>query len=205
MGTSAVAGVCEWRPSELVRSDSVVEQIAGHTAGAGTAAAVSAATAGVALEAAGFYIIPNFTTGAAMIGSTAAGSSAAGTAGIIAGTSGALGTAASIAVAPATAVVAAASAIGLAGLEGGCYFTDERVTDFPTVFSLVQKWVASGDPKDIGVTYGSDGPWLWLHNSADDTNTAYEISGIYIVNGEVFSRDWGLNTFLGKLDVTFGG
>jgi hypothetical protein len=67
---------------------------------AGVAAGTSA-LAGLGMNAAGLYVITNATTGAAMLGSTAAGATAAGTAGILAGTGGVVGTVGAVLLAPA--------------------------------------------------------------------------------------------------------
>jgi hypothetical protein len=67
---------------------------------AGVAAGASAA-AGIGMNVAGLYVITNATTGAAMLGSTVAGASAAGTAGILAGTGGLVGAVGAVLLAPA--------------------------------------------------------------------------------------------------------
>src|SRR5487761_2333224 len=79
----AIAGVCDYRPSKIIGSVAT---------GGVTSASGAAAAAGIGMKAAGLYTITHATTGAAMLGSSAAGVSAAGTTGIIAGTSGVLGT-----------------------------------------------------------------------------------------------------------------
>lgn len=68
------AGVCDYRPSQLIggKSTTVVAGDSGATV-----------ATGVGLKAAGIYTLTRATNGAAMLGSTAAGVSAAGTTGII--------------------------------------------------------------------------------------------------------------------------
>lgn len=112
---SAIAGVCDYRPSKII----------GGVATGGIAGAVGAVAAtGVGLKAAGIYAITHATTGAAMLGSTAAGVSAAGTTGIIAGTSGALGTVGAALMAPIVIIPAAVTAVGVGAYEGGCYLSE---------------------------------------------------------------------------------
>lgn len=109
----AIAGVCDYRPSKLI-GGGATGAVAG---GAGTAAAT-----GAGMQAAGIYAITNATTGATMLGSTAAGASAAGTTGIIAGTGGAIGTAGAVLMSPFVIIPLAITAVGVGAYEGGCYF-----------------------------------------------------------------------------------
>jgi hypothetical protein len=112
LSQSAIAGVCDYRPSEL---------IGGKTTGAVGGTAGTAAATGIGLKAAGVYTITHATTGAAMLGSTAAGASAAGTTGIIAGSAGFLGTAGAVLMSPFVIIPAAVTAVGIGVYEGGCY------------------------------------------------------------------------------------
>jgi hypothetical protein len=113
---SAMAGVCDYRPSKIVGSGTTAV-VAGGT---GTAAAT-----GIGLQAAGIYTLTNATTGAAMLGSTAAGASAAGTTGIIAGSAGVLGTVGTVLMSPFVIIPAAVTAVGIGAYEGGCYLSDK--------------------------------------------------------------------------------
>lgn len=114
LAQTAVAGVCDYRPSQLIGGTSTTV-IAG---GAGATAAT-----GIGLKAAGIYTLTHATTGATMLGSTAAGASAAGTTGIIAGTAGFLGTAGAVLISPFVIIPAAVAAVGVGVYEGGCYFS----------------------------------------------------------------------------------
>lgn len=114
LAQTAVAEVCDYRPSQLVGKATTVA-VAG---GAGATAA-----AGVGLKAAGIYTLTHATTGAAMLGSTAAGASAAGTTGIIAGSAGFLGTAGAVLMSPFVIIPAAVAVVGVGAYEGGCYLS----------------------------------------------------------------------------------
>jgi len=59
-----------------------------------------------------------------MIGSTAAGASAAGTTAIIAGTSGVLGSIGAALMSPFVIIPTAVTAVGIGIYEGGCYLTE---------------------------------------------------------------------------------
>ena len=102
---SAIAEVCDYRPSKVV--------------GAGVTAVI-----GAGMKAAGVYVFPH-AAGATMLGSTAAGASAAGTIGIIAGTGGVVGTTGAFIISPIVIGTAAIAAVGVAAWEGGCYLADE--------------------------------------------------------------------------------
>lgn len=96
LATKAHADVCDYKPSALV----------GKTATAvGSAIAGGGAVAGGAMQTAGYYTLVHAGSGLTMLGSTAAGASAAGTTGIIAGTAGTIGTIGAILMAPVTIVV----------------------------------------------------------------------------------------------------
>lgn len=115
VASTASAGVCDYRPSKLVGA-AAASTVAG---GAGATAAT-----GIGMKAAGFYSLVHATTGLTMLGSTAAGASAAGTVGIIAGTGGLIGTIGAALMTPFVVVPAAVTAVGLGALEGGCYLVD---------------------------------------------------------------------------------
>ena len=114
VSSSVSAAVCDYTPSHLMGANA--STAAGVTTGA-------VAATGVGLKAAGVYTITHATTGAAMLGSTAAGASGAGTVGIIAGTGGFLGTVGAVLMSPFVIVPAAVAAAGIGIYEGACYFT----------------------------------------------------------------------------------
>ncbi len=120
MSNLAAADICDYRPSNLV---------GGTTATATGVATGATAAAGVGMKAAGIYTITHATSGAVMLGSTAAGASAAGTAGILAGTAGFLGTVGAVLMSPLVIVPAAVAAVGLGAYEGGCYLAGVSIAE----------------------------------------------------------------------------
>ncbi len=200
--SSSYAGVCDYRLSELLLSNSVSDRAVG-TAAAGV---MGAGAAGTAFSAAGFYLIVNGTTGATMVGSTMAGASAAGTVGILSGTSGIVGTAASIVSAPITVFVAGVAAVGEIGLEGGCYFADERITDYDSVLNLMRKVAAQEGPAEF-MLVNADLPGhvarIVVHVGPAKYD-GYDVSELYVVNGELMNDDWFLNTDIGNIKVVIG-
>lgn len=116
LAQAATAGICDYRPSSL---------IGGLTTAAVAGSTGAAAATGVSMKAAGLYTLTHATTGATMLGSTAAGASAAGTTGIIAGSAGFLGTAGAVLMSPFVIIPAAVTAVGVGAYEGVCYLSDE--------------------------------------------------------------------------------
>ncbi|WP_035026913.1 hypothetical protein [Gemmobacter nectariphilus] len=193
------AGICDYRLSELIGGKA--------TAAIGTAGGLTT-VAGLGAKAAGYYLIIHSTSGAAMIGSTAAGASAAGTVGIIGGTAGVAGTAFGILTAPVTIAIGALTAIGLTAIEGGCYFQDETITSYLDVYAVVRKMAESSEaaPKT------GDSAYLYLSGLGPDEaklviviseheRQEYLVKNLYIVNGELRHRDWGPNTRIGSIVV----
>ncbi len=113
LAQTAIAGVCDYRPSQL---------IGGVTTGAVAGSAGAAAATGIGMKAAGIYTLTH-TAGAAMLGSTAAGASAAGTIGIIGGSAGFFGTVGLVLMSPFVIIPAAVTAVGIGAYEGGCYLS----------------------------------------------------------------------------------
>jgi len=118
---AAVAGVCEYTPSKMIKSRSP----AGFVIGAKTAV-TGAAVVGAGMKAAGFYTLTHSVTGATMLASTASGSSAAGTIGIIGGTGSGIGAASAILMSPFFIVPAAITTLGIGIYEGGCYIHTKK-------------------------------------------------------------------------------
>lgn len=194
---NASAGVCDLRLSQLVNSESAAATVT--VAGAG-------ATVGPATMAlGGLYFIPHATSGALMLGSTLAGTSAAGTVGIIGG-SGFAASVLAVLTAPLTLLVAAGTAVTVGGLEAGCYFVDERITEEADVLAVLRQ-VALGANEEYFKLFDVDA------EEAAKTGTVsrvripdsegifqfYEVSNLYIVNGELMHRDWFWNTSLGNI------
>lgn len=113
---AASAGVCDYKPSALVGA-------AGTTASAAVTGAVGGA--GAAGNLAGLYAFTHAASGAAMLGSTAGGVSAAGTVGIMGGTAGAGAAVLGVMLNPLVWAPAAIIAVGTVAYEGGCYIAGD--------------------------------------------------------------------------------
>lgn len=112
MSQLAIADICDYRPSNFLGETA--------TTATGVVGGTAAAT-GVGMKVAGLYTITHASSGAVMLGSTAAGASAAGTTGIIAGTAGFLGSVGAVLMSPFVIVPAAVAAVSIGVYEGGCY------------------------------------------------------------------------------------
>jgi len=112
--SNAMGGICDYVPSKYISNSgaSAVSAVAGATA-----------TTGIGMNVAGFYTLTHSASGLVMLGSTSAGTSAAGTIGIIANTSGAIGSASAVAMSSLVIVPAVIIAVSIVAYEGSCYLT----------------------------------------------------------------------------------
>ena len=110
--------VCTYKVSDLFGSNRASDVATGAGAIAGF---------GILLKRAGFYTMTHAVTGATMLGSTEAGSSAAGTVGIIAGTGNGIGAVGAFFMSPVTIMIAS----GVAVHEAYCYFTEDSDGETP--------------------------------------------------------------------------
>lgn len=186
----AWSDVCDYRPSAYLGTSAIA------------AAGGAAVTGGGAMKAAGFYTLVHAGSQLTMLGSTLAGSSAAGTVGIIAGTGGALGTVGAFLMAPATLIIGGAAVVGAGGFEAACYFQDERITDYNAVLE-VMKHFADNHPEDRFVLErgieGREDDVILIWNPETAELDRYLVADLYIVNGTLMYRKWGPNRNLGKI------
>lgn len=193
LSSSASADICDYRPSLIIGKG---------TSTTGAAVAGGAAATGTAMQAAGFYTLVHAGSGLTMLGSTAAGASAAGTVGIIAGTGGAIGAIGAVLLAPVTIVVGAVTAVGVGGMEAACFFTDERITDYDAVLAFMQH-LAQHHPEDrfqlIKGIPGRGDDLIKIWNPETEELDRYMVDDLYIVNGTLMHRKWGFNKDLGYI------
>ncbi|WP_417722243.1 hypothetical protein [Salipiger sp.] len=195
--TNAFAGVCDYRLSALVSPAAAASAL--------TASGAGATVGPTAMALGGLYFFPHATSGTLMLGSTLAGASGAGTIGIIGG-SGFAASALAILTAPITLLVAAGTAVTVGGLEAGCYFADERITEEEEVFAILRKIALTANEDYFKLFDVSD-------EEAAETGTVsrirvpdeegeyqfYDVENLYIVNGELLHRDRFFNTSLGNI------
>ena len=140
-----------------------------------------------------------------MLGSTLAGASGAGTVGIIGG-SGFAASVLAILTAPVTLLLAAGTAVTVGGLEAGCYFVDERITEEEMVLAILRQIAMTANEDyfklfDVSAEEAAaTGTVSRVRIPAEDGKYQfYDVSNLYIVNGELRHRDWFLNSSLGNI------
>jgi len=140
-----------------------------------------------------------------MLGSTLAGASGAGTIGIIGG-SGFAASVLAVLTAPITLLVAAGTVLTVGGVEAGCYFVDERITEEEEVFEILRQAALTSNEDYLKLFDVSDeeaaetGAVSRVRIPDEDgVYQFYEVENLYIVNGELLHRDWFFNTSLGNI------
>ena len=137
-----------------------------------------------------------------MLASTATGSSAAGTVGILAGTGGGSGAAAAALMNPVGIAVGAVIAVGIGGSEAVCYFKDERITEYHQVIRLMRELADRSDPEYFKLVEADDqnntNAYILIHD-AEKIHVMYRVRKLYVVNGVLMHRDLGKNTTIGNI------
>ncbi|MDN5788909.1 hypothetical protein [Pseudorhodobacter sp.] len=143
-----------------------------------------------------------------MLGSTLAGASGAGTVGIIGGSEFAAGVLA-VLTAPITLLVAAGTAVTVGGVEAGCYFVDERITEKEGVLAILMQAALTSNEDyfklfDVSGEEAAETGAVSRVRIPDEDGVYrfYEVENLYIVNGELLHRDWFFNTSLGNIAAT---
>ena len=199
-GSTVLAEVCDYRLSQMV-----------SPAAATTAVAVGGAGAAIgpgAMALGGLYFFPHAASGTLMLGSTIAGASGAGTIGIIGGSGFAAGVLA-VLTAPVTLFIAAGTAITVSGVEAGCYFVDERITEEGKVHAILQQVSLTANEEyfkffDVSDEEAAEAGTVSRVRIPDEDGEYqfYEVQNLYIVNNELLHKDWFLNTSLGNIAAT---
>ena len=173
----AEARVCDYRPTEMLRSGAVTGAI-------GTAT-------DFAVKADGIFTLTNAVTGASLMGTGAAGGTLAQI----------TATATSALAAPGAAVAGAVALVGLGAYEGLCFFGDERITDYGEVLGVMEAIALSADPAFFRVEPGPAGrdEAVVILGDGRGVETGYPVRRLYIANGVLMHRNWGVNTALGNV------
>lgn len=189
--STASASVCDWRPSQFFGTATA------------TVAGGGAVALGTGMKAAGFYTLVNAGSGLTMLGTTMAGASGAGTVGIIAGTGGVIGTVGAILLTPVTAIIGGGLAVGGAGFEAACYFTDERITDYSEVLAIMQHLDENHSTERFQLVRGIPGRQddaIRVWNPETEEFDRHLVADLYLVNGRLWAnRSWRRDQDLGQL------
>lgn len=183
----AAARVCDYRPTEVLRGDiasAVVSEV--RERGAGLAE--------------GIFTFTNTVTGASLLGGGTGGSALS----QLGGAATAVGNSAAAALsAPGAVVAGTVAAVGIGAYEGVCFFRDERITAYEDVLAVMNAIAAVADPAYFRVEHGTSGndPAMVHIGDGSGRADAYAVRKLYIVNGILMHREWGINRELG--DVGF--
>ncbi|EBA10523.1 hypothetical protein [Sagittula stellata] len=177
-------GVCANKPSKL--AGAAAERAGTVLSGAGDVAKSGA-------KAAGNYMLMHpgqsvkLVTGAA--GTVSSATTAAG------GVGGLAASVTAVVTAPVTLVVGAVAFAAVGSYEGLCYFQVERVTDPDEVRAIIDS-ITETDPL-VWTRNTNKGPVMVL--AGPDGEQVYPIRKLYIADGMLKVRDWGLNSTLGPV------
>jgi hypothetical protein len=186
-GAGAEARICDYRPSELLRSDL-----------AATAASSARDAAGRILETTAQITLRDVATGASLLGRGA-------------GTVGQIGTAsanlaAGVATAPGVALAGGAAVLGAGAWEGLCFFRDERITDPDVILAIMTAVAAFADPAHFRVEGTDATDAMVVLGDGAGGRAEFGVRRLRIVNGVLLHREWGRDTELGnKLSAEFFG
>ncbi|GAA4217046.1 hypothetical protein GGQ68_003042 [Sagittula marina] len=180
---TAQAGACDYKPSRLAAS--AKDKAAPVVGGVGTVAKTGAKTIG-------HYALMHPEKSISLV-SSVAGSGAASSA--AAGASGLGATAIAVITAPVTLIVGAITFGAAGSYEGLCYFKVDRVTEPDAVRSIVED-IASNDPL-VWTRNTNSGPVMVL--GSPEGETVYPIKNLYVADGVMKVRGWGINDSLGPV------
>ncbi|WP_425070697.1 hypothetical protein [Sagittula sp. S175] len=188
VGGPAVAegrDLCAYKPS-------VMAEAAADKAGAALAGTGQAAKAGA--RAAGNWMLMHPGQSVSMV-SSAAGAASGAASGAAAGAGGLAASVGAIVTAPVTLVAGAVTFAAVGSYEGLCYFKVERVTDADEVRAIIDN-ISATDPL-VWTRNTNKGPVMVL--AGPEGETVYPIKRLYIADGMLKVRDWGLNSTLGPV------
>jgi len=103
-------------------------------------------------------------------------------------------------------VVAAGTTVAVGGLEAGCYFVDERITEEDKVLAILRQIALTANEDyfklfDVSEKESAETGTVSRVRVPDEDGEFqfYVVANLYIVNGELLHRDWFLNTSLGNI------
>jgi hypothetical protein len=103
-------------------------------------------------------------------------------------------------MAPATIIAAIGTGVAVAGLEGACWLTDDRITDPAEVAAVLRSMGEHADPQFFLLREDSifPPPHILIRDEAGRMQP-FLLSDLYIVNGLLMHRDLGFNTTIGRV------
>ncbi len=184
---AARADLCDYRLSELAER--------------GASPAIEAARAAVPQdEGPVLYLMVNPRTGQTSVGATGAGTPDDG---ILTRTARIFGSAIAVVSSGSPLAQAGSTALG-AGLEAVCFFRDERITGYDEVLGVLRAVDATMPPDlfaliEPGVERRD--AFVRLNRNDGYDMVEYRVRDLYVVNGQLRHRDWGLDNVVGDIAV----
>jgi len=187
--TTAEASICDYRLSSLIQRR-----------GSPAMEAERAATATPEDQGPVLYFTVNPRTGETSLGATGSGSP---NDGFLTRTARVLGSAVAV-VTRDSPLVSAGGAVAGAGIEALCYFRDERITDYDDVLAVLET-VSLTMPPDLFAVIepGLERRDAFVRLNRNDGYDAveYQVKDLYIVNGQLRHRNWGVNDIVGDITI----
>lgn len=188
---AAQAGLCDYRLSELVarRESPAVE-------------AARAASAAPDDTTPMLYLMINPITGETSVGATGTGAPQP-DASFLVRTARVLGSAVALVGADSPLLSIGGTVAGV-GLEAVCRMGDERITDYDEVLGIMRAVDTSMPPDLFAVIEpGEEREDAFIRFSRNDgySPSEYPVKDLYILNGRLYLRTWGVNEVLGDIAV----
>ena len=187
--SSALANWCDYRLSNaLPRTQSPAVEAA-------------RSDAGIAQDEGVVYIMVNPRTLRTQVGATQEGSADSRDDGFVLRMARVVGAAVAV-VAGDSALTTAGSAVLGAGLETVCFLRDERITEYDDVLAVMRVVDASMPPDLFALIEPGErrrDAYVRLSRNDGYEPSEYRVRDLYIVNGQLRHRDWGLNDVVGDL------
>ncbi|MBT9382760.1 hypothetical protein KM176_02700 [Pseudooceanicola sp. CBS1P-1] len=186
--SSAQAGACDYRPSQLLRP---------AASAAGAALNRDTSDTGGEERKSGIYTLVNATTGVSLSSTSWAGTVAAGASSVLSG-------AVALITAPAAMIAGAVTAVGAGAFEGACYFTEKRITDYREVNAIVRDIAVTAPDENYVYTEASEGQQdarvkIRKPGSEPAEYDDYAVADLYIVDGVLKHRDKGRDSTVGLI------
>ena len=189
--SGADASICDYRLSQMVQHrQSPADEAA-------RAASATHADLGPML-----YLMINPRTGETSVGATGGGQ-AAPDSGLLVRTARLFGAAVAMVGADSPLLGISSTAVGV-GLEAVCRLQDERITDYDAVLDVLRA-VDANMPPDLFalIEPGQERHDAFIRLSRNDgyDMSEYPVDDLYIVNGRLYLRNWGINGIVGDIAV----
>ncbi|WP_323037933.1 hypothetical protein [Pararhodobacter sp.] len=188
----AAASLCNYRLSNMIpRQESPAVEAARDTVG------LRDETGGMV------FVMFNPSTGETRVGSTDAGRQGNADDGFVARTARVLGAAVAVVAGDSPLVTAGGAVLG-AGLEAACFLRDDRVSDYDEVLEVLRAVDASMPPDLFALIEPGESrrdAYVLLSRNDGYDLSEYQVRDLYIVNGQLRHRNWGVNDIVGDITV----